>query len=82
MHILEQMDAGSARPRDGASVSNHSSIFLCAPCHQAVFTLTGAVVSGPTRALLDHYPLCLSAAGTIGIDTNTVELDPAQRYRY
>jgi Rieske Fe-S protein len=54
--------------------------FHC-PCHSANFALTGDVISGPTGTPLDHYPLCLTSHGTVGMDTNQTD-SPSNRYNF
>ena len=48
-----------------------STKFHCS-AHGADFSLTGAVLDGPTSTALPHYTLCLLANGNVGLQTTKV----------
>lgn len=63
----------------GCTVALSGTELEC-PCHHAKYTLTGAVISGPNNGPLDHFPVCLTATGTVGMDSNTT-VSASQRYQ-
>jgi Rieske Fe-S protein len=70
----------SSCTHQGCDVSFRGSSFHC-PCHGAVFSFNGDAVSGPTNGPLVHFPLCLTAGGTVGVDSNNT-VDPSTRYNF
>lgn len=54
----------------GCTIASSGGGFSC-PCHGAGFDINGAVTAGPARTPLKHYALCLSANGTVAVDTRT-----------
>jgi nitrite reductase/ring-hydroxylating ferredoxin subunit len=50
---------------------NNNTNFKC-PRHGALFTFTGAIISGPVTKTLKHYSLCKLANGNVGMTTTVV----------
>jgi nitrite reductase/ring-hydroxylating ferredoxin subunit len=63
---------------EGAIMSFTGTGFHC-PRHGANFSLGGAVQSGPNGGPLDHYALCVTGNGTVGMDVNAL-VSSARRY--
>jgi nitrite reductase/ring-hydroxylating ferredoxin subunit len=55
----------------GVTLTAQSTKFHCS-AHGADFSLTGAVLDGPTSTALKHYTLCLLSNGNVGLQTTTV----------
>lgn len=56
---------------EGALLTKQASRMYC-PRHGATFDLNGEHPTGPANGPLDHYSVCVDAAGNISIDPNTV----------
>ncbi len=57
-------------PHAGCTVRKATSQFFC-PCHGATFDLNGQHPTSPAFSPLDHYTLCVDAAGDVIVDFNT-----------
>jgi nitrite reductase/ring-hydroxylating ferredoxin subunit len=62
----------------GCPVDPSSSGFHCA-CHNAYFDLNGKHTSGPGSGYLQHWTVCVDAAGNVTVDSNT-PATPTQRF--
>ena len=56
---------------EGVTCTVSSAKFRC-PRHGALFTLNGAVVSGPVSKPLVHYSMCTMASGHLGVITSSI----------
>lgn len=56
---------------EGATNAVSNGNFRC-PRHNALFTLNGAIISGPVNKALKHYALCVLPNGNVGVTTTVV----------
>ena len=57
-------------PHQGVTINYAPTSFHC-PAHGADFTVTGAVIDGPTSKALQAYAMCTLANGNLGVETAT-----------
>lgn len=53
------------------TIKRQANRFHC-PCHGATFNMNGEKPTGPALRPLDHYALCVDAAGRVLVDYRTV----------
>ncbi|CAN5922358.1 hypothetical protein BH11MYX3_BH11MYX3_03520 [soil metagenome] len=61
----------AACTHEGVICTVSSMRFRC-PRHGALFTLNGAIVSGPVNRPLVHYSMCTMANGHLGVTTASI----------
>ncbi len=57
-------------PHQGVTINSATTSFHC-PAHGADFTLTGAVIDGPTSRALQAYAMCTLPSGNLGVEPAT-----------
>ena len=61
----------AACTHEGAICAVSSGKFRC-PRHGALFTLNGAIVSGPVNKPLTHFSMCTMSNGHLGVTTSSI----------
>jgi len=61
-------------PHQGFTTRVQGSDFVC-PRHGSLFSLDGAVLTGPATMPLVHYAMCTLASGNVGVFTSQIVPD-------